>query len=77
MLSTIDRRPGAIKSKILKLLSKHPAGLTITETSKRSALNYMTVSKYLAILRAEGKVDYVRIGMAKLFKLKQRMRGRI
>ena len=59
-----------IKKEIMEVLEAYPRGLTITETSNRSALNYMTVSKYLAILQAENKVDYVQIGMAKLFKLK-------
>ena len=76
MSSTIERDPKRIKSKILKLLSRHPEGLTVTQASKRSGFNYMTVSRYFAILRAEGKVDYVQIGMAKLYRLNPKVRGK-
>ena len=75
MSSTIERDPERIKSKILKLLSRHPEGLTVTQASKKSRLNYMTVSRYFAILHAEGKVDYVQIGMAKLYRLKNKVKG--
>lgn len=76
MSSTIERNPERIKSKILKLLSRHPEGLTVTQASKKSRLNYMTVSKYLEILRVEGRVDYVQVGMAKLFRMKKRGRNK-
>jgi DNA-binding IclR family transcriptional regulator len=59
-------------SQILKILKKNPQGLTTTEISKNSSTNIMTASKYLAVLEALGKVEYRKIGMAKLFKVKNK-----
>lgn len=58
-----------VKDDILKLLQKHPEGLTITNVSNLLGINYMTVSKYLAVLEALGEIQHMRVGMAKLFKL--------
>ncbi len=54
-----------IEDCILKELGKRSA--TIEELSNALKLNRVTVSKYLAIMEAGGKVAYVEIGKAKLF----------
>jgi DNA-binding IclR family transcriptional regulator len=59
-----------ILDKILSTLERSPEGLTITEIAKASSINIMTASKYLAVLEALKKIEYRKIGMAKLFKLK-------
>jgi len=61
-----------IKNRILKLLSQHPEELTITNMTKQLNIHYTTTSRYLSILEAEGKVIHRDIGMAKLFKLRDR-----
>jgi DNA-binding IclR family transcriptional regulator len=59
-----------ILNKILEVLKRNPEGLTTTEVAKLSSINIMTTSKYLAVLEALKKIEYRKIGMAKLFKLK-------
>ncbi len=58
-----------IKDRILQLLKVNRDGLTITETSKKLKIHYITASKYLAVLEAEGKLKRRDVGMAKLFKI--------
>jgi len=58
-----------IKDRIFQLLKVNKEGLTITETSKKLKIHYITASKYLAVLEAEGKLKHRNIGMAKLFKI--------
>jgi len=67
-MSIMDRD---INNEILKLLRNHPEGLTITDMSNLLRVNYMTVSKYLTVLEALKKIEYKKIGMAKLFKVKK------
>lgn len=57
-----------VKDRILKLLETNREGLTITDTSKRLGIHYITASKYLAVLEAEGRVKRRDIGMAKVFR---------
>ena len=61
-----------IKKEILKILKNYPEGLTITDVSKLLRIHYITASKYLAVLEAEGQAVHRRIGMAKLFRLKEK-----
>lgn len=63
-----------IEKELLLLLSRFPEGLTVTEATKRTGYNYMTVSRHLAILEARGKVEPLQIGMAKLYRAKTRVR---
>jgi predicted transcriptional regulator len=60
-----------VKKTLLKVILKNPEGLTITEITELSGVNYMTVSKYLAVLEAEQKISHRKIGMAKLFTVKE------
>lgn len=55
---------------ILDTLKRNPQGLTTTEIARATSINIMTASKYLAVLDALKKIEYRKIGMAKLFKLK-------
>ena len=57
------------KGKLLEILRKNEEGMTITDMTKVLKINYSTVSKYLAVLEAEKKVESRSIGMAKLFKI--------
>jgi len=57
------------KNRIFQLLKVNKDGLTITETSKKLKIHYITASKYLAVLEAEGKLKHRDIGMAKLFRI--------
>jgi len=58
-----------VKDRIFQLLKVNKDGLTITETSKKLKIHYITASKYLAVLEAEGKLKHRDIGMAKLFRV--------
>jgi len=62
-----------IKKEIIKTLKSHSDGLTITDISKILHIHYTTASKYLAVLEAEGKIVHRDIGMAKLFRLKEKV----
>jgi DNA-binding transcriptional regulator YhcF (GntR family) len=60
------------KKSIIKNLSKFTTGLTITDLSNIIEGNRNTVSKYLSILEAEGKVYKKKIGPASLYFSKKR-----
>jgi predicted transcriptional regulator len=60
-----------LKGVLLKIILKNPEGLTVTQVTEISGVNYMTVSKYLAVLEAENKISCRKIGMAKLFQVKK------
>ena len=60
-----------IKDRIFQLLKENKDGLTITDTSKILKIHYITASKYLAVLEAEGKLKHRDIGMAKLFRINE------
>jgi len=57
-----------IQSKILKILKSSSSGLQVEELADKLGLTRHTVAKYLEILRAEGKIHYVKIGRSKLWK---------
>ena len=61
-------REKKIKRAILNFLKKHREGLTITDVSRLLGIHYITATKYLAVLEAEGKLTHRKVGMAKLFK---------
>lgn len=60
-----------IKKNILSFLKKHDEGITITDVSKFLGIHYITATKYLAVLEAEGKLTHRKVGMAKLFKTRR------
>jgi len=57
-----------IQAKILKILKSSPSGLQMEELAEKLGLTRHTVAKYLEILRAEGKIHYLKIGRSKLWK---------
>jgi DNA-binding IclR family transcriptional regulator len=59
------------KKDILGCLDKHPEGLTIQEIADITRLNRLTVSKYVAVLIAEGRFIERKVGSAKLCYLKR------
>lgn len=67
----------ARKNKILKIIKDaHPKDLSIEEIAKTSRMSRETVSKYLAVLEAEGKIELSReVGRAKMYKAKNKFSG--
>lgn len=61
------------KQKILKELEKvHPCDLSIGEVAKVTNMSDITASKYLSVLKAEGKVEISRkVGKAVFYRLKK------
>jgi ribosomal protein S18 acetylase RimI-like enzyme len=57
-----------IQAKIFEILESSPSGLQMEELAERLGLTRHTVAKYLEILRAEGKIHYVKIGRSKVWK---------
>jgi GNAT superfamily N-acetyltransferase len=57
-----------IQVKILKIIKSSSSGLQMEELAEKLSLTRHTVAKYLEILRAEGKIHYVKIGRSKLWK---------
>ena len=57
-----------IPSKILQILEASPSGLQMEELAEKLGLTRHTVAKYLEVLRAEGKIHYIKVGRSKLWK---------
>ena len=57
-----------IQGRILTNLKASPAGLQTDELAEALSLTRHTVSKYLEILRAEGKIHFRKIGRSRLWK---------
>jgi len=55
-----------LKKSIANLLKKNPRGLTIVQLAKLTKFSTTTVSKALAKLEGEDKIDIVRAGSAKM-----------
>ena len=62
------------KEKIRKELEKaHPTDLSIGEVAKKTGFSRPTVSTYLKVLEAEGKIEVSRkVGRAVLYRLKKK-----
>jgi response regulator of citrate/malate metabolism len=58
------------REKIIKILEKHPDGLTIADMSKLIRMNRITIAKYVYGLIVEEVVIERKIGPAKLCCLK-------
>jgi len=63
--------PSYYERKILDVLRKYKDGLTTVNVAKKADISKTTAIKYLASLRAEGKVDYVEVGPSKLWRIKE------
>lgn len=57
-----------IQTKILEILKSSPSGIQMEELAEKLGLTRHTIAKYLEILRAEGKIHYVKVGRSKLWK---------
>ena len=57
-----------IKERIFSAI-KHSDGLSISDVARILHLNYITASKYLAVLEAEKRITFRHVGMAKLYKV--------
>jgi len=55
--------------KIIEALKESKDGLTTVGIAERADISKTTALKYLASLRAAGKIDYIEVGPAKLWKL--------
>ena len=60
-----------VREKIIKILEKHPEGLTILNISEIIGMNRITVSKYIYGLIAEKLVYQRKIGPAKMCYLRE------
>jgi ribosomal protein S18 acetylase RimI-like enzyme len=56
-----------IQSQVLKVLQSAKAGLQMEELAEKLNLTRHTVAKYLEVLRAEGKIHYIKIGRTKIW----------
>ena len=52
--------------RVLQEIKKHPEGLTILDIAEKTGINRVTVSKYVLVLSAEGKIVQRKVGTAKL-----------
>ncbi|WP_042667422.1 ArsR/SmtB family transcription factor [Desulfurococcus amylolyticus] len=56
-----------IKERILEFLKEvYPTDLPINEVARRLGISRSTAAKYIAVLKAEGRVECRRVGKAKL-----------
>ena len=58
-----------IKREILKMIENAEETPTIKDIARATGYSRPTVSKYLALLSAEGKVSFRVVGPAKLFRM--------
>ena len=69
MVARNQKREQRTRSLIMDALAKSEGGLSISDLSRALAMHYTTVSKYVAVLEAEGRVVHKEFGMAKVFRL--------
>ncbi len=56
------------KERILKSIEESDVGLTTVDVAKKAGISKTTVIKYLSVLRSEGRVKFVEVGPAKLWR---------
>ena len=66
--------PNNIEEDILKLLKKHPEGMTITNISKALNIPRQTISKYVYALVSRELIEQREAGRAKVCFLKRKER---
>jgi len=59
------------KEKIIEVLEKHPAGLSILEIAKETKLHRNSVARIIKELEASGDVELKKVGLAKVYFLKK------
>ena len=62
-----------VSDQIKDLLQKNPQGLKITDIVKDISINRNTAGRYLENLLVSGQVEMRRLGMAKIYKISQRV----
>ena len=62
-----------VSLQIKNLLKEHPQGLRITDIVKKVNINRNTAGRYLENLLVSGQVEMRRFGMAKIYKLSERV----
>jgi len=60
-----------IEKKIIEALQQNPYGLTISELSRITKINRVTLSKHLEILKERGYLGYRTVGKAKVWYLSE------
>jgi len=60
-----------IEKKIIEALQQNPYGLTISELSRITKINRITLSKHLEILKERGYLGYRTVGKAKVWYLSE------
>ncbi len=63
--------------KIIAFLKTRAEGATLTEISEKTGHGRATISKYLEMLKLEGRADYKGVGRAKLWSLKNVQKPKI
>jgi len=61
-----------VKERIIKILKKHPEGLTTVEIAEKIGMSRHAVTKYIYQLLGEKKIYQREVGTAKLCYLKVR-----
>ncbi len=61
--------PSYYERRIIEALEEAKDGLTTIGIAEKANISKTTALKYLASLRAAGKIDYIEVGPAKLWKL--------
>ena len=61
--------PSYYEKKILEVLEENNDGLTTVGVAEKANISKTTALKYLASLKAAGKIDYIEVGPAKLWRL--------
>ena len=57
------------EKRILKVLEESRDGLTTVSIAEKANISKTTALKYLASLKASGKIDYIEVGPAKLWRV--------
>ena len=61
--------PSYYEKRILEVLEENKDGLTTIGVAGKANISKTTALKYLASLKAAGKIDYIEVGPAKLWRL--------
>ena len=61
--------PSYYEKKILEVLEENNDGLTTVGVAEKANISKTTALKYLASLKAAGRIDYIEVGPAKLWRL--------
>ncbi|NIO44413.1 MAG: HTH domain-containing protein [Candidatus Aenigmarchaeota archaeon] len=66
------KKKNNVKQKIIRILKKHPEGLTTVEIAEKIKMSRHAVTKYIYQLLGEGLIFQREVGTAKLCYLKGR-----